>query len=46
MASDQGLNLLGKEREGDGCEVGGLGETGRDTVILLSHIWSCFEISR
>ena len=41
-ASDQGLNLFGSEEEGDGFEVGGMGETtGRDTVIFLSYV-ACF----
>ena len=34
MSGDGGLNLLGREEEGDGHVVGGLGETGRDTVIF------------
>ena len=38
-AGDQVLNLFGREEEGDGFEVGGMGgTTGRDTVIFLSHV--------
>ena len=37
MSENESLSMFGKEEEGGGVEVGGMGESGRDTVRFLSH---------
>ena len=46
MSENESLSMFGREEEGGGVEVGGMGESGRDTVRFLSpwNIWMVIMI--